>query len=151
MDNRKIFISWEKFHNDTQKLCKIIRDKELDIKGIVCLTRGGLVPTAIISSELNIRRIEAFAVKTYSDNHKADKVNEILSYPSGAIEDKGKGWIIIDELVDTGSTSQLIRSRLPHAYFFAVYTKLISSEILDGYISYFDPSVWIYFPWEKSL
>ena len=56
MMSNKVYISWEQFHKDTLQLCNKIQNVD-NIKGIVCITRGGLVPSAIVASKLNIRKI----------------------------------------------------------------------------------------------
>lgn len=147
--SEKIYISWEEFYSDTKELVKKIQSLNLDIKGIVCITRGGLVPSAIISSELNIRRIETYGIKTYSDSYKQEGGMEILSLPIEALKDRGKGWIVVDELVDTGNTASYIMQQLPEAKLFAVYTKIANHRDIVYYTREYKKETWLYFPWEK--
>ncbi len=147
--SEKFYISWEEFHKDSQELSKKIKLMDLNIKGIVCITRGGLVPSAIIASELDIRKIETYGIKTYSDSHEQEKNYEILSIPVEALKDQGEGWIVIDELVDTGKTANYIMNQLPLAKLFAVYTKLPNQKNISIYIKEFNKNIWLCFPWEK--
>ena len=94
--SEKFYISWEEFHKDSQELSKKIKLMDLNIKGIVCITRGGLVPSAIIASELDIRKIETYGIKTYSDSHEQEKNYEILSIPVEALKDHVEGWSVTD-------------------------------------------------------
>ncbi len=146
----KIYISWEEFYSDSKYLCKEIQSMNMNIKGIVCITRGGLVPTAIISSELNIRKIETYGIKTYSDSYQKEDKKEILSMPIEALRDQGKDWIILDELVDTGNTADYMLKQLPLAKLFAVYTKIPNQKSITKYIKEFNKNTWLYFPWEKD-
>ena len=145
----KFYISWEDFHKDSKELSKKIKEMKLDIKGIVCITRGGLVPSAIIASELDIRKIETYGIKTYSDSLEQEKNYEILSLPIESLKDQGEGWIVIDELVDTGKTADYIMNQLPLAKLFAVYTKIPNHKSISFYIKEFDKNLWLCLPWEK--
>lgn len=147
--SEKVYISWEDFHHDSKELSKKIKAMNLDIKGMVCITRGGLVPAAIIASELDIRKIETYGIKTYSDSLEQEKNYEILSLPVEALRDQGEGWIIVDELVDTGNTADYIMTQLPLAKLFAVYTKIPNQKSISIYIKEFDKSTWLCLPWEK--
>ncbi|MCL2567395.1 MAG: xanthine phosphoribosyltransferase [Alphaproteobacteria bacterium] len=149
--SEKIYISWEQFFKDSKELSQKIKDMNLDIKGIVCITRGGLAPTSVVSSELNIRKIETFSIKTYSDSMDRESSYEILSTPIEAIKDKGLGWIIIDELVDTGNTAEYILEQLPLAKFFVLYSKIPNHKSITKYIRDFDKSIWLCFPWELEV
>ena len=55
---KKYYISWEEFYQDTLILSNKISATNKSFKGIVVVTRGGLVPASIISQQLNIRVIE---------------------------------------------------------------------------------------------
>src|SRR5207247_5615242 len=80
-------------------------------KGLVAITRGGLVPAAIIARELNLRLIDTVCSSTYDRMERGAKV-EILK-GTAAEQDKGKGWLIVDDLVDTGVTARAVRALLP--------------------------------------
>ena len=60
-------VSWDQFHRDARALAWRIAGVGNGWKGIVCITRGGLVPAAIISRELGIRVVETVCVASYHD------------------------------------------------------------------------------------
>ncbi|MGO6908024.1 phosphoribosyltransferase family protein, partial [Rhizobium ruizarguesonis] len=60
-------VSWDQFHRDARALAWRLAGLDQTFKAIVCITRGGLVPAAIISRELNIRLIETVCVASYHD------------------------------------------------------------------------------------
>ncbi len=60
-------VSWDQFHRDARALAWRLAGLNREFKAIVCITRGGLVPAAIISRELNIRVIETVCVASYHD------------------------------------------------------------------------------------
>ena len=64
---RKSFpVSWDQFHRDARALAWRLADKG-PFEAIVCITRGGLVPAAIVARELDLRLIETVCVASYHD------------------------------------------------------------------------------------
>ena len=59
-------VSWDQFHRDARALAWRLAGAG-PFKAIVCITRGGLVPAAIVSRELGIRVIETVCVASYHD------------------------------------------------------------------------------------
>ena len=55
-------VSWDQFHRDARALAWRLADNDQEWRAMVCITRGGLVPAAIICRELNIRMIETVCV-----------------------------------------------------------------------------------------
>ena len=53
----KIYINWSEFHQDVKDLCKKIKESG-EFDKIIAISRGGLIPAAIIAYELNIRNTE---------------------------------------------------------------------------------------------
>ena len=70
-----------------------------------------MVPTAIIARGNGIRHIDTLCIATYDEQLIGD-VN-VIKKPTDAVEDKGKGWLMIDDLVDTGMTMKTAREFLP--------------------------------------
>ena len=101
-------VGWEELHRTSKALAW--RLSELGpFKGIVAVTRGGLVPAAIVARELEVRVIETACLASYRDKDKG-KV-EVLK-PADMAAD-GEGWLIIDDLVDTGDTARELRRMMP--------------------------------------
>ena len=46
-------------------------------------------------------------------------------------EDGGRNWLIVDDLVDTGKTAQVVRALLPNACFATVYAKPEGRSFVD--------------------
>ena len=80
MDNNissKLFpVSWDQFHRDSKALAWRLADKA-DWSAIIAVTRGGLVPSAIVARELNVRIIETICVTSYNPEHKKGDI-EVL-------------------------------------------------------------------------
>jgi xanthine phosphoribosyltransferase len=137
-------ISWEEFHRNTKALAwKLSEIGPFD--GIVAITRGGLVPAAIIARELDIRLIDTACISSY--DHKELRETKILK----GVEGDGTGMLIVDDLVDTGRTAQVVRYMLPKAHFAAVYAKPMGKPLVDTFVSEFSQDTWIHFPWDAEI
>ncbi|MDX2027144.1 MAG: xanthine phosphoribosyltransferase [Alphaproteobacteria bacterium] len=147
---QKIFpVSWEEMHRDAKALAWRLLEHG-PWKGLVIITRGGLVPGAVVARELNIRIIESVSVSGYNtDDTKTDKHREtkILKFPSDIGD--GSGWLVIDDLVDTGGTIELVKNLLPKAHYAAVYAKPLGKPLVDSYVTEVSQDTWICFPWES--
>ena len=144
----KYYISWEEFHQDTLLLSTKISATNKEFKGIIVVTRGGLVPAAIISQQLNLRVIEAFSVSSYNCAEQGEL--RPLTIPHLAMQDNGEGWLMIDELEDSGKTIEFARNLLPHAFIVTVYRKPVGAvQLSDMNVKEFAPNEWLIFPWEK--
>src|SRR3990172_2492369 len=62
----KIFpVSWDQFHRDARALAWRLAGAG-PFEAIVSVTRGGLVPAAIVAREIGIRLIETVCVSSYN-------------------------------------------------------------------------------------
>ncbi|MCG8568000.1 MAG: xanthine phosphoribosyltransferase, partial [Desulfobacterales bacterium] len=99
-------ISWEQLHRDAKALSWRLHDMDTKWDRIIAVTRGGLVPAAVIARELEIRHIDTVCVTTYDWQDQNDST--VLK----PIEGDGENCLIIDDLVDTGSTAKVVREML---------------------------------------
>ncbi len=113
-------------------------------QGLVAVTRGGLVPAAIVARELDIRRIETICISSYDDREQGE-----LTVLKGVPGD-GEGWLIVDDLVDTGRTAQVVRDSLPKAHFATVYAKPAGRPLVETFITEVSQDTWILFPWDTE-
>jgi xanthine phosphoribosyltransferase len=145
-------VSWDQFHRDARALAWRLMDAG-PFEAIVCITRGGLVPAAIVARELDIRVIETVCVASY--DHTTQGTLVLLKGPAAEIVamggGRGKGVLIVDDLVDTGATAKLVRELLPEAHFAAVYAKPMGRPLVDTFITEVSQDTWIYFPWDTGL
>ena len=74
------------------------------------------MPAAIVARELDLRVIETACLASYRDKDKG-KV-EVMKPATMAAD--GTGWLIIDDLVDTGDTARELRRMMPNAHFATV-------------------------------
>ncbi|HUY68294.1 MAG TPA: xanthine phosphoribosyltransferase [Alphaproteobacteria bacterium] len=141
-------VGWDELHRNAKALAW--RLVELGPwKGMVAITRGGMVPAAIIARELDIRVIETVCVVGYhpddANPRPADEA-KIVKPPAGVGD--GAGWLVIDDLVDTGRTAEVVKKLLPKAHFAAIYAKPAGRPLVDTFITEVSQDTWIYFPWD---
>jgi xanthine phosphoribosyltransferase len=149
----KIFpVSWDQFHRDSRALAWRLHEAG-PFDAIVCITRGGLVPAAIVARELNVRVIETISVLSYRDYDNKGEVSVIkgLAPEVTGLHAKGKRVLIVDDLVDTGKTARVVRDLLPNAHFATVYAKPMGRPLVDTFITEVSQDTWIYFPWDTGL
>ncbi|MFN7633549.1 MAG: phosphoribosyltransferase family protein, partial [Acetobacteraceae bacterium] len=63
----------------------------------------------------------------------------------------GTGILIIDDLVDSGRTLELVRQMYPRAHFATVYAKPKGRAQVDTFITEVSQDTWIFFPWDVEL
>ena len=143
-------VSWEQFHRDARALAWRLNG-EGPFQAVVAITRGGLVPAAVVARELGIRVIETICVASY-DYDKQGQV-QVLKAVGRTIagENGGKGVLIVDDLVDTGATARVVRDLLPKAHFAAVYAKPAGRPLVDTFVTEVSQDTWIYLPWDMGL
>ena len=145
MTRRYVTITWDQLHQDTRALSARLIESE-NFTGIVAVTRGGLIPAAIIARELEIRLIETVSIITYQD--QAIGQPTIAKAPAAAGD--GTGFLLIDDLVDTGTTARVARALLPKAYFACVYAKPAGKPLVDTFVTEVPQDTWILFPWDTA-
>src|ERR1035438_1932357 len=102
----EIIVSWVELHRDARYLSELLHAKG-SWKGIIAITRGGLVPAALIARELDIRLVDTICVTSYSSAGagQAAQVQANVEVLKGVAGD-GEGYLLIDDLVDSGRTAQ---------------------------------------------
>jgi xanthine phosphoribosyltransferase len=146
----KVFpVSWDQFHRDARALAWRLNGAG-PFQAIVTVTRGGLVPAAIVARELGVRLIETICISSY--NHTQQGPLKVLKGVAPELAHKrGEGVLIVDDLVDTGKTARVVRDLLPNAHFATVYAKPMGRPMVDTFITEVSQDTWICFPWESSL
>jgi len=141
--NKTYPISWEQLHRDAKALAWRLVDLE-EWKGIVAITRGGLVPAAVIARELDIHLVDTICISSYEWKDQGG-INILKK-----VQGDGSGWLLIDDLVDTGKTAKTAREMLPQAHFATVYAKPAGRPIVDTFITEVSQDTWILFPWDSE-
>jgi xanthine phosphoribosyltransferase len=143
-------VSWDQFHRDARALAWRLASSG-PFSAIVAITRGGLVPAAIVARELNVRLIETVCVESYQDYTRQGELRILKGVTSDVTKSGGEGVLIVDDLVDTGKTAKVVRELLPKAHFATVYAKPMGRPQVDTFITEVSQDTWIYFPWDTGL
>jgi xanthine phosphoribosyltransferase len=145
-------VSWDQFHRDARALAWRLAEAG-PFAALVCITRGGLVPAAIVARELGIRVIETVCVTSYEHVTQGELrvLKTVADDVAGLGGGGGKGVLVVDDLVDTGKTAGLVRTLLPQAHFAAVYAKPLGRPMVDTFITEVSQDTWIFFPWDTGL
>jgi len=145
-------VSWDQFHRDARALAWRLSESG-PFAALVCITRGGLVPAAIVARELGIRVIETVCVASYDHVTQGElKVLKTVAADIAALGGgRGKGVLVVDDLVDTGQTARMVREILPDAHFAAVYAKPMGRPLVDTFVTEVSQDTWIFFPWDTGL
>ena len=146
-------VSWDQFHRDARALAWRLVGAG-PFQAIVCITRGGLVPAAIVSRELNLRVIETVCVSSYQGQKQQNDLKVLKGIAESVASlggGGGKSVLIVDDLVDTGNTAKVVRQLLPGAHFATVYAKPMGRPMVDTFITEVSQDTWIYFPWDTGL
>src|SRR5579883_1737394 len=138
-------VSWDELHRHARALAW--RLVELGPwRGLIAVTRGGLVPAAIVARELDLRLVDTLCVASYADSAESRVKSDVRVLKP--ISGDGDGFLIIDDLVDTGHTARVIRDMLPKAHFATVYAKPLGRPLVDTFVTEVSQDTWILFPWD---
>lgn len=114
--SEKYVVTWDMLQIHARKLAARLMPSE-QWKGIIAVSRGGLVPGALLARELGIRHVDTVCISSY--DHDNQRELKVLKRAEG----DGEGFIVIDDLVDTGGTAVAIREMYPKAHFVTIFAK----------------------------
>ena len=150
-------VSWDQIHRDSRALAWRLDGKGPDNgawRAIVAITRGGMAPAMIVARELDVRTVDTISVKSYqSGGGKEDQQSDaqVLKSPDAGLMGDGTGILVVDDLVDSGKTLELVREMYPNAHFATVYAKPKGEPQVDTFITGVSQDTWIFFPWDMAL
>ncbi len=138
-------VTWDQLHRDARALAWRLLERG-PFTGVVAITRGGLIPAAVIARELECRVVETISIVTYDEETRGEP--SVVKSPSAAGD--GSGWLVIDDLVDTGTTLRVVRALLPRAHVATVYAKPAGKPLVDSFVTEVSQETWILFPWDTE-
>ncbi|QCI23796.1 xanthine phosphoribosyltransferase [Buchnera aphidicola (Macrosiphoniella sanborni)] len=144
--SEKYIVTWDMLQIYTRKLAIRLLEKINFYNGIIAVSRGGLVPSALLARELGIRYVDTVCVESYNHNCLKKK-RKIIKQAEG----NGEKIIVIDDLADTGGTAKIIRNLYPKAYFVTIFAKPMGRLLVDDYIIDIPQNIWIEQPWDMSI
>jgi len=149
MSQKYFTVGWDQLHRDSKALAWRLAERA-PFQGVVAITRGGLVPAALVARELEIRLIDTVCITSYgaAGGGGAEQEQSGLKVLKGSVSGDGEGFLLIDDLVDTGRTAQHVRQMLPKAHFATLYAKPAGRPFVDTCVKEFKQNKWIFFPWD---
>jgi len=100
-------ITWSELFYDTLELAKKIAFAGFHPELLVVVARGGLVVGRLLSDFLSIRRIANVSVRLYEGIGTAAK-EPILEGSINSDEIRGKPVLVVDDIVDSGTTLSFV-------------------------------------------
>ncbi|MFM2486336.1 xanthine phosphoribosyltransferase [Celerinatantimonas yamalensis] len=139
----KFHVSWETMQRDVRTLARRLLPAT-QWTGIIAVSRGGLAPASVLARELGIRYVDTVCISSYDHDNQRDL--EVLK----KVDTDGEGFIVIDDLVDTGGTAKAIRQMYPKAHFVTVYAKPQGKPLVDDFVTEVAQGTWIEQPWDMA-
>ena len=138
-------VSWDELHRHARALAWRLLDLG-PWQGIVAVTRGGLVPAAIVARELDIRLVDTVCIASYDDRTQ------------GAARGAEAGRRRRRRLAHRRRSRRYrptprgsVREMLPKAHFATVYAKPAGRPLVDTFVTEVSQDTWILFPWDIEL
>ncbi|GKX57040.1 xanthine phosphoribosyltransferase [Leminorella grimontii] len=142
--SEKYIVTWDMLQIEARKLARRLLPRE-QWKGIIAVSRGGLVPAALLARELSIRYVDTVCISSY--DHDNQREMNVLKRAEG----DGEGFIVVDDLVDTGGTAKAIREMYPKARFVTIFAKPAGKPLVDDYVVDIPQDTWIEQPWDMGI
>lgn len=149
---KKSYLSWQEIERLVDVLCDKIEGK---YDALLCITRGGMVPAALIAERLEQRNVMSAAVMFYTGEGRTLDKPVFLQFPADP-QLTGKRILVVDDVWDSGRTIVAVCERIrnvggqpvvavlhykpTHSAFPELHPHYCGKE-LDG---------WIVYPWDPS-
>ncbi|MBC6407371.1 MAG: xanthine phosphoribosyltransferase [Rhodobacteraceae bacterium] len=148
-------VGWDQIHRDSRALAWRLDGRGIAAdgswRGLVAVTRGGMVPAMIVARELGIHTVDTISVQSYQHQEQKAQAKVLKAPDAQLMAQGGQGILIIDDLVDSGRTLELVRDMYPRAHYAAVYAKPMGRPMVNTYITEVSQDTWIFFPWDMAL
>lgn len=139
------------------QLGEAVARSSFEIKYLVAVTRGGLVPAECVSRATGVRDIQTYAVELYTPDATTDGSTEapgqeMTVWREPELEDEGDGALFVDDVLDTMHTMRSVKAKWPRSASAVIYTKQahdVTLSVVDFYARY-TGDIWIDFPWERE-
>ncbi|WP_104697097.1 MULTISPECIES: phosphoribosyltransferase [unclassified Helicobacter] len=147
-----MYYAYDNFLNDLKVLKKQIEQSIGIPDALVCIARGGMTLTHMLSLAWNIRSVYSLNAISYND-HKVQSSLILENMPN--IKQEHKNVLVLDEIVDSGESLDVVLQKLRSEF---VGTKFSSAVIFqknnakikaDFFIR--EPAEWVDFFWEVDL
>lgn len=143
------YITWKEIVKGCVELASRIKRDQYKPDLIVSIVKGGVVPARILSDLLEVDEICFIGVRFYKTVAQRSSKPQLTFSLTCSVRDKN--ILVVDDVVETGRTLQLVIEELgmdgaKRVKTAAIYVKKWSNVMPDYYYMMVDK--WIVFPWE---
>ena len=137
--NEKEPCSWFEIHYLVKEIARQVVESGAKYKGILAITRGGIIPARLLAEELGIDDIKLIPIRR----------KKLVASEMPALDKKGR-YLVIDDIYDTGSTHAQVAKALKGFKFdfaFCMARHEIKAGICGRILNH---ERWMVFPWEMK-
>ena len=153
MDNKvnKVYLSWNDVNKLISKMIPGLQVNDYDL--VLAITRGGIVPSAIISERLAIQQVLVASVDFYEDPEHDLDWPVFMQFPADSFL-RGKQVLIVDDIWDRGKEMVSVTERVEQAggspTSAVLHYKPHRSQFSDKSPNFYaaETTDWIIYPWE---
>lgn len=150
-------LGWEQIEGLCKDVAHQVVQAELEVNMVVGLSRGGLIPATIIANILGVRRVGSYQLASYEHGIQgAIQDLEDKNHLVASIE-RAQNVLVVDDIVDSGSTLDYLRSRLwpqgckiAYAALTCKCHKAPEGSWPDFTGAQIHEPTWVEFPWEPA-
>ena len=150
-DIQKIYLTW----NDVDKLISNLIPKLMAYSYdlVIAITRGGIIPGAIIAERLSIQQVLIASVDFYEDEEHDLDWPVFMQFPADSFL-RGKQVLIVDDIWDRGMQVVNVTERVNQAGGYprsvVLHYKTHRSQFKDKSPDFFGAELkdWVVYPWE---
>jgi uncharacterized protein len=136
----KEYCTWQEVEVLVEKLADKVQRSCKKYDAILAITNGGIVPARLMARELNINDIQFIPIR-----NKKLFINEMAPLL------KGKKYLIVDEIYDTGNTfSKVLDSFRGFNYDFAFLMSRYKNSNAKVVAKILNHKKYVVFPWERK-
>ncbi|RME78105.1 MAG: phosphoribosyltransferase [Chloroflexi bacterium] len=147
----KIYLTWRDVDDLITRLIPSLQKHDFDI--VLAITRGGIVPSAIISERLGVQQVLVASVDFYEDEELNLDWPVFMQFPSDSAL-RGRSVLIVDDIWDRGKEVVSVTERVelaggrpmsvvlhykPHRSLFPQRSPTFYAQETED---------WIVYPWE---
>jgi hypoxanthine phosphoribosyltransferase len=152
MDNiEHIYLSWKDVNKLISGLMPRLMAYTYDV--VIAITRGGIIPGAIIAERLSILQVMVASVDFYEDEAHDLDWPVFMQFPADSFL-RGKQVLIVDDIWDRGKQVVNVCDRVRQAgglpFSVVIHYKPHRSQFTDRSPDFYAASTeeWIIYPWE---
>lgn len=148
----KEVLTWDGLGGASRELAQTIVDSDFDPEIIIAVARGGMIPAGALTYALGTKLTDAINVEFYTGVAQTLPDPVLLAPMLDTESISGKRLLVVDDVVDSGRTMQLVIKLLRgfgadvrSAVLYAKPTTVISPDYV-----WHHTDKWIVFPWSAE-